>query len=82
MTDQTTFTIPRQLVDEEALHLYMVDASDARIPPGTIYRCIHVPGLGNDQPFRLHRIEKLDDHATRIHYLQTLGCTRLIVWDT
>lgn len=79
MTD--ALTIPRELFLEEAPHLFMCDASDARIPPGAIPRSIHVPGLGNGLPFRLHRVEKLDDYVDRFHYLQTAGNCRLIVWN-
>lgn len=69
------------LVESEP-HIFVAEASELQLPPGTWPAYIHVDGLGNGQPF-VRTSKKVDREGDilRVRYRQALGCVDILIFN-
>lgn len=80
MTKPNSIFLKHGVATEDSIHSFSVDASQLRIPPGTLPTEIPTE-LGNGQPFIFLRWDRTHPEEPTAVYRQYLGCIELTVWN-
>jgi len=62
-------------------HRFHADASDLQIPPALWPNIIHVPGIGNEQPFKLLKLFGGQLGSRAGLYVQNGSAIQITIWN-